>query len=151
PLRTALDWSGTGGFLAAAEMCHNNGNCRKFDAVMCPSYPATGDEKDVTPGRANNLRLAFSRQLGPAALSSDSIKEPMALCLACKACRRECPTGVDLARMKIEFLHHWNARHGVPLSERLTAYLPRYAALASRLAPLFNLRNSVRALAVLGE
>jgi Fe-S oxidoreductase len=151
PLRTALDWSGAGGFLAAAEMCNNNGHCRKFEAVMCPSYQATGDEKDVTRGRANSLRLALSGQLGPDALASDRMKETMDLCVGCKACRRECPTGVDLARMKIEFLHHWNARHGVPRSERLTAYLPRYAAAASRLAPLLNLRNSVRALAVLGE
>ncbi len=151
PIRTALDWSAAGGFLAATEMCNNNGNCRKFEAVMCPSYQATGDEKDVTRGRANSLRLALSGQLGPEALSSDRMKETMDLCVGCKACRRECPTGVDMARMKIEFLHHWNARHGVPRSEKLTAYLPRYAAVATRLAPLINLRNSVRALAVLGE
>jgi len=151
PIRTALDWSGTGGLLAATEMCNNNGNCRKFDAVMCPSYQATGDEKDVTRGRANSLRLALSGQLGPDALVSDHMKETMELCVGCKACRRECPTGVDMARMKIEFLHHWNARHGVPAAEKLTAYLPRYAKVASRLAPLINLRNSVRALAVLGE
>ena len=151
PVRTALDWSDPGGFLAATEMCNNNGNCRKFEAVMCPSYQATGDEKDVTRGRANSLRLALSGQLGPDALVSDEMKETMDLCVGCKACRRECPTGVDMARMKIEFLHHWNARHGVPRAERLTAYLPRYAAVASRLAPLINLRNRVRALAVLGE
>jgi len=151
PVRTSLDWSDAGSFLAATEMCNNNGNCRKFDAVMCPSYQATGDEKDVTRGRANSLRLALSGQLGPDALVSDEMKETMDLCVGCKACRRECPTGVDMARMKIEFLHHWNARHGVPRAERLTAYLPRYAAVASRLAPLINLRNRVRALAVLGE
>ena len=151
PIHTALDWTGAGGLLAATEMCNNNGNCRKFDAVMCPSYQATGDEKDVTRGRANSLRLALSGQLGPDALVSGHMKETMDLCVGCKACRRECPTGVDMARMKIEFLHHWNARHGVPAAERLTAYLPRYARLASRLAPLINLRNSVRALAVLGE
>jgi FAD/FMN-containing dehydrogenase/Fe-S oxidoreductase len=151
PVRTALDWSGAGGFLAATEMCNNNGNCRKFDAVMCPSYQATGDEKDVTRGRANSLRLALSGQLGPDALVSEHMKETMDLCVGCKACRRECPTGVDMARMKIEFLHHWNERHGLPAAERLTAYLPRYAKVASRLAPLINLRNSVRALAVLGE
>ena len=151
PIHTALDWTGAGGLLAATEMCNNNGNCRKFDAVMCPSYQATGDEKDVTRGRANSLRLALSGQLGRDALVSERMKETMDLCVGCKACRRECPTGVDMARMKIEFLHHWNARHGVPAAERLTAYLPRYAKLASRLAPLINLRNSVRALAVLGE
>ena len=151
PIHTALDWTGAGGLLAATEMCNNNGNCRKFDAVMCPSYQATGDEKDVTRGRANSLRLALSGQLGRDALVSERMKETMDLCVGCKACRRECPTGVDMARMKIEFLHHWNARHGVPAAERLTAYLPRYARLASRLAPLINLRNSVRALAVLGE
>src|SRR5207237_4403074 len=150
-IQTALDWSESGGLLAAAEMCNNNGSCRKFDAVMCPSYQATGDERDATRGRANSLRLALSGQLGPDALVSESMKETMDLCVGCKACRRECPTGVDMARMKIEFLHHWNARHGVPAAERLTAYLPRYAKLASRLAPLINLRNSVRALAVLGE
>jgi Fe-S oxidoreductase len=151
PIQTTLDWTGAGGFLAATEMCNNNGNCRKFDAVMCPSYQATGDEKDVTRGRANSLRLALSGQLGPEALVSEHMKQTMDLCVGCKACRRECPTGVDMARMKIEFLHHWNARHGVPAAERLTAYLPRYARVASRLAPLVNLRNSFRALAVLAE
>jgi Fe-S oxidoreductase len=151
PLRTALDWSDAGGFLAATEMCNNNGHCRKFEAVMCPSYQATRDEKDVTRGRANSLRLALSGQLGPDALVSEAMKETLDLCVACKACRRECPTGVDMARMKIEFLHHWNGRHGLTRRQRLTAYLPRYAALASRFAPLMNLRNSVPGLAALGE
>ena len=151
PIQTALDWSGAGGFLAATEMCNNNGNCRKFEAVMCPSYQATLEEKDVTRGRANSLRLALSGQLGPDALVSDEMKHTLDLCVACKACRRECPVGVDVARMKIEFLHHWHARHGVSARSRLTAWLPRYARMASRLAPLINLRNSMAPVAALGE
>ena len=151
PILTALNWSEWGGFLPATEMCNNNGNCRKFEAVMCPSYQATGDEKDVTRGRANSLRLALSGQLGPDAVVADEMKETLDLCVACKACRRECPTGVDMARMKIEFLHQWHQRHPISTRERLTAYLPRYASAASRIAPLLNLRNKVRSLAVLGE
>src|SRR5215813_274358 len=151
PIHTALDWSESGGFLAATEMCNNNGNCRKFEAVMCPSYQATLEEKDVTRGRANSLRLALSGQLGPDGLVSDQMKETLDLCVACKACRRECPVGVDVSRMKIEFLHHWHARHGISARSKLTAYLPRYAPLASRLAPLINLRNSAHPLAVLVE
>lgn len=151
PIQTALDWSESRGFLAAAEMCNNNGHCRKSEAVMCPSYHATLAEKDVTRGRANSLRLALSGQLGPDALVSDEMKETLDLCVACKACRRECPVGVDVARMKIEFLHHWHARHGVSRRTKLTAYLPRYAPIARRLAPLINLRNSLPALAAAGE
>ena len=148
---TALDWSEWGGFLAATEMCNNNGNCRKFEAVMCPSYQATGDEKDVTRGRANSLRLALSGQLGPDALFADGMKETMELCVGCKACRRECPTGVDLARMKIEFLHQWHSRHGISTREKITAYLPRFAPVARRFAPLLNLRNAIPGLAVIAE
>ena len=142
-LKTALSWSEWGGFLNAAEMCNNNGHCRKFDAVMCPSYQVTGDEKDTTRGRANSLRLALTGQLGPDALVSDGMKETMDLCVGCKACRRECPTGVDMTRMKTEFLYQWHQRHGVSLRTKLTAFLPRYAAAASRVAPLLNLRNSL--------
>jgi FAD/FMN-containing dehydrogenase/Fe-S oxidoreductase len=151
PVATALDWSGSGGFLAAAEMCNNNGHCRKFEAVMCPSYQVTLEEKDVTRGRANSLRLALSGQLGPDALISDQMKDTFDLCVGCKACARECPVGVDVSRMKIEFLHHWHRRHGLSMKSRLTAYLPRYAAKASRMAPLLNVRNGSRILAALGE
>ncbi len=148
-IETVLDWSDWGGLLGAAEMCNNNGTCRKLDAgVMCPSYIATRDEKDVTRGRANSLRLALSGQVGPDAFTSDAMKETMDLCVGCKACRRECPTGVDMARMKIEFLHQWHQRKGVSRRTRLTAYLPRYAPLASRLAPLMNLRNSIPGIGV---
>jgi FAD/FMN-containing dehydrogenase/Fe-S oxidoreductase len=152
PLDTALDWSEWGGFAAAAEMCNNNGACRARDAgVMCPSFRATSDEQHLTRGRANSLRLALSGQLGPEALVSQDMRETMALCISCKGCKRECPTGVDMARMKIEFLHHYRRRHGLTPRDRLIAYLPRYAPYAARAAPLLNLRNRMHFLARLGE
>src|ERR1700681_55857 len=144
--KTALDWSAYpgagGGFQGAVEMCNNNGACRKLEGgVMCPSYRATRDEKDVTRGRANTLRLAISGQLGPDALASDEMMDTLKLCVSCKACRHECPTGVDMAKMKIEVLAAQAARHGLSLRDRLVGYLPRYAALFARLAPLANWRN----------
>ncbi|HEX5454062.1 MAG TPA: FAD-linked oxidase C-terminal domain-containing protein [Stellaceae bacterium] len=152
PLDSALDWSAWGSFASAAEMCNNNGACRKSDpGVMCPSYRATGDERHLTRGRANTLRLALSGQLGPDALVSDDMRATMDLCVSCKGCRRECPTGVDMAKMKIEFLHHHKKRHGLTARDRLVAYLPRYAPYAARLAPLLNWRNRSSALAALGE
>jgi FAD/FMN-containing dehydrogenase/Fe-S oxidoreductase len=139
PLASALDWSEWGGFDRAIEMCNNNGHCRKFDAgTMCPSYRATRDEVHTTRGRANTLRLALSGQLGPDAFTSQEMYDALELCVSCKGCRRECPTGVDMAKMKVEFLHHYRARHGLPLRDRVVAYLPRYAALAARAAPLSN-------------
>ena len=145
-LNTRLDWSAYpgagGGFQGAVEMCNNNGACRKLEGgVMCPSYRATRNEKDVTRGRANTLRLAISGQLGPDALSSDEMMDTLKLCVSCKACRHECPTGVDMAKMKIEVLAARVEKHGLPLRDRLVGYLPHYAALASRFAPLANLRN----------
>src|SRR5262245_114044 len=84
-------------------MCNNSGACRALTGgVMCPSYRVTRDERDLTRGRANTLRLAITGQLGADALTSDEMAETMKLCVSCKACRRECPTGVDMARMKIE-------------------------------------------------
>jgi FAD/FMN-containing dehydrogenase/Fe-S oxidoreductase len=164
-LDTALDWSewnapdaaappdaSSRGFIAAVEMCNNNGHCRKFDAgTMCPSYRATGDERDLTRGRANTLRLALSGQLGADAFTSEALREAMDLCVSCKGCKRECPTGVDMAKMKIEFLHHYHKRHGRPFKERLIAHLPHYAPWAARLHGLANLRDAVPGLARLSE
>jgi Fe-S oxidoreductase len=141
-----------GGFGKAVEMCNNNGHCRKFDAgTMCPSYRATRDEAHVTRGRANTLRLAVSGQLGPDGLASPAVRDAMDLCVQCKGCRRECPTGVDMSRMKTEFLHHWQAKHGLSARARLIAYLPRWASTAARLAPIANLRDTVPGLAALTE
>jgi FAD/FMN-containing dehydrogenase/Fe-S oxidoreductase len=155
-LKTALDWSAYtgagGGFQGAVEMCNNNGACRKLEGgVMCPSYRATRNEKDVTRGRANTLRLAISGQLGPDALASDEMMETLKLCVSCKACRHECPVGVDMARMKIEVLAARVASRGLSLRDRLVGYLPRYAPLAARLAWLANLRNGSSLLRVLFE
>lgn len=184
PLQPALDWSawnvqnnpvtektsapGTGGDPAmglgkAVEMCNNNGHCRKFDTqVMCPSYRVTLDEKHLTRGRANTLRLALSNQLDiksgstidSSPLASDAIKEVMELCVSCKACRRECPTGVDMAKMKIEFLSAYKKRVGHSLRDLAVAYLPKYAATISNtplLPALLNLRNHIAPIAKLQE
>jgi FAD/FMN-containing dehydrogenase/Fe-S oxidoreductase len=140
PLETALDWSDFGGFAGAVEMCNNNGHCRKFDAgTMCPSYRVTRDEIHLTRGRANTLRLALSGQLDGDGFGSDAVREAFELCVSCKGCRRECPTGVDMARMKIEFLSHDRARRGFSLRDRAVGQLPAYAPWASRFAPLVNL------------
>jgi len=152
PLQTTLDWSEWGGFGNAVEMCNNNGACRKAKGgVMCPSYRVTGLEQHLTRGRANSLRLALSGQLGRDALVSDAMRETMDLCVGCKGCRRECPTGVDMAKMKIEFLHQYHQRHGYSLRQRLLAYLPRYAPLAARFGALLNLRRRGGVLARFGE
>jgi len=180
PLQPALDWSawnvqndpiteqtsapGTGGDPAmglakAVDMCNNNGHCRKFDAeVMCPSYRVTRDEKHLTRGRANTLRLALSSQLdikeGTSPLASDAIKEVMELCVSCKACRRECPTGVDMAKMKIEFLSAYKKRTGHTLRDLAVAYLPKYAGMISNtplLPAILNLRNHIAPIAKLQE
>ncbi|MBM3567980.1 MAG: FAD-binding protein [Alphaproteobacteria bacterium] len=138
-LETGFDWSEWGGFGAAVEMCNNNGHCRKFDAgTMCPSYRVTGEEIHLTRGRANTLRLALSGQLGPDALTSDAMAETMALCVGCKGCKRECPTGVDMARMKMEIAHQRAKKQGVGLRERLIAHLPAYAPAAAAAAGLVN-------------
>ncbi|HEX7081348.1 MAG TPA: FAD-linked oxidase C-terminal domain-containing protein [Gammaproteobacteria bacterium] len=151
-IATGLDWSAhdvagaasSRGFAAAVEMCNNNGYCRKFDAgTMCPSFRITGDERDSTRGRANTLRLALSGQLGPDALTSEEMYRTLELCVSCKGCKRECPTGVDMARMKIEFLHQYHRKRRRSAKELLIAHLPRWAPRAARLAPLLNLRDRV--------
>ena len=149
---TGLDWSEWGGFSGAVEMCNNNGACRKFDAgVMCPSYRVTLDEQHLVRGRANTLRLAISGQLGDDAFVSEGMKETMQLCVSCKGCKRECPTGVDMSRMKTEFLHHYNKCNGLTLRDRLVAYLPRYASWARRFSGILNLRDRLPGLAMLSE
>ncbi|QCK86536.1 FAD-binding protein [Phreatobacter aquaticus] len=155
-IKPALDWSdypgASQGFLGAIEMCNNNGTCRKLDGgAMCPSYRVTRDEQHVTRGRANTLRLAMTGQLGPQALLAPEMEETLSLCVSCKACKRECPTGVDMARMKIEVKAQRFDAYGAKLHERLVAHLPRYAGLGAKLPWLLNLRDKVPGLAWASE
>ncbi|WP_421997703.1 FAD-binding and (Fe-S)-binding domain-containing protein [Reyranella sp.] len=144
PLTEALTAPGsggdpTGGFAKAAEMCNNNGHCRKFDAgTMCPSFRVTRDEKHLTRGRANTLRLALSGQL-EGALASDTVAAALDLCVSCKGCKRDCPTGVDMARMKIEARSARRMAKGLRWRDRLIGSLPAVAPWARRLPWLFNL------------
>ncbi len=173
PLKPVFDWSAwdvqndpvteattapgsggdtTGGLAKAVEMCNNNGHCRKFDAgTMCPSYRVTRDEQHLTRGRANTLRLALSGQLGEDGFTGDAVKDAMDLCVGCKGCRRDCPTGVDMAKMKLEFTAQHRAKHGHTLKDRLIARLPDYAHWAGRLPWLANLRDTLPGAAALSE
>lgn len=152
PIETGFDWSPWGGFLGAAEMCNNNGTCRSLTAgVMCPTFRATRDETHVTRGRANTLRLALSGQLGPEDVATEAVEEAMALCVGCKGCRRECPTGVDMARMKIETAYQRRKREKLSTYERLMAFLPREAGRLSKLGWALNLRDKAPGLAALSE
>jgi len=155
-IKPKLDWSEwpgeNGGLQGAIEMCNNNGACRKIKGgVMCPSYRVTRDEKDATRGRANTLRLALSNQLGSDALASDDMHDTMKLCVSCKACKRECPTGVDMAKMKLEVQAARAEVKGYSLHDKLIGHLPKYAPQASRFRSLANLRNSQPWLAKLTE
>ena len=142
-VETVFDFSDYGGISRAAEQCSGVGACRQsLRATMCPSYRATRDETDVTRGRANALRLAISGQLGPDGLADKDLYPVMDLCLECKACKTECPTSVDMARLKSEFLHHYYARHGAPLGARVASRMDLLARLGSRLAPVSNWLSS---------
>jgi Fe-S oxidoreductase len=118
---------------------------------MCPSYRVTRQERDVTRGRANSLRLAITGQLGPDALTSEEMAETLKLCVSCKGCRRECPTGVDMARMKIEVAAARAEKYGLSLHDKLVGWLPRYAPYAARVSWLLNLRDALPGAAKLSE
>ena len=150
--KTKFNWDLWGGFGGAVEMCNNNGACRKLHGgSMCPSYRATRDEQHSTRGRANTLRLALSGQLGENALAKPEIEESLRYCVGCKACRRECPTGVDMARMKIEVLAHKYKDEQPPFSDKVIAYFPHYAPLLSRISAVTNLREEIPGLAKISE
>jgi FAD/FMN-containing dehydrogenase/Fe-S oxidoreductase len=137
-LQTHLDFSREGGFIRAVEQCNGAGVCRKSDGVMCPSFQATREEEHSTRGRANALRAALSGALPPAQLTSKRMHAVLDLCVECKACKAECPSAVDMAKIKYEFLAQYQAVHGVPLRSRFFANIHGLSRLAHRFAPLLN-------------
>jgi Fe-S oxidoreductase len=136
---TWFDYSEFGGMGAAVEMCSGIGACRKkLAGTMCPSYMATRDEAHATRGRANALRMAMTGKLGEAGLGDKGVYDVLDLCLECRACKAECPIGVDMARFKSEFLADYWKRHGTPLRARALGNIHRLSVWGSRFAPLSN-------------
>jgi FAD/FMN-containing dehydrogenase/Fe-S oxidoreductase len=149
---TILDFTAHGGMAGMAGMCSGVGQCRqRLVGTMCPSYMATDDEQHTTRARANTLRIALSSSSLLTGLSDPAIDEVMDLCLSCKACQAECPTGVDMARLKAEWLSRSHRQRGVPLRTRFIAAAPDLAALGSRCAPLANLIAQSRPMRALLE
>ena len=152
PPATALDFSRQGGFEAAVELCNGSGLCRKrTGGTMCPSYMATGDEHDTTRARANALRSIIDGTLPASALTGDRLREVFDLCVACKACKTECPSGVDVASMKTEVLAQRGARNGFSLRQRAAAHARAGLAVAARAPGLVNAIGSTRAARRLAE
>ena len=128
-----------GSLAGAVEMCSGLGACRKtLEGTMCPSYMATRDEQHTTRGRANVLRLTMAGRLGEAGLGDEAVYDTLDLCLECRACKAECPVGVDVARFKSEFLADYWQRHGTPLHAKALGSARTAAEWGSRLAPLSN-------------
>ncbi len=137
--KTLLDFSSQGGFAAAVEMCNGVGVCRKkLEGTMCPSYMATRDEEHSTRGRANALRAVLSGRVPPSDFAGKRLYEVMDLCLECKGCKAECPSNVDMAKLKYEFLSHYYSANGLPVRNRLFGHIATVSAWGSRLAPLSN-------------
>ena len=136
---TTFDFSREGGFARAVELCNGAGVCRKLQTgTMCPSFMATRDEEHSTRGRANALRMVLSGALPPEELTGERLFDTYDLCLQCKGCKAECPSNVDVAKLKMEFLDGYYRRHGAPLGVRLMAHAARLNRLGSALAPLSN-------------
>jgi Fe-S oxidoreductase/FAD/FMN-containing dehydrogenase len=143
---TLLDFSAHGGLAAAVEMCNGVGNCRKkLEGTMCPSYMATRDEEHSTRGRANALRAVLSGQVPACDFTGKRLYQVMDLCLECKACKAECPSNVDMAKMKYEFLSHYYTANGLPLRNRLFGRIEAVNRIGARMAPLVNWASTLAA------
>ena len=137
--RTTLDFTGQGGFARAVEMCSGMGECRKkLDGTMCPSYMATLDEEHSTRGRANALRNAIAGRAPQEEFTNKRLYQVMDLCLECKACKAECPSNVDMAKLKYEFLDHYYRANGFPLRNRIFGHIEALNRVGSNLAPISN-------------
>ncbi|MFW6195201.1 MAG: FAD-binding and (Fe-S)-binding domain-containing protein, partial [Chloroflexota bacterium] len=142
PVNTRMDFAKEGGFAGAIEMCNGVGACRKLNSgAMCPSYMATREEEHTTRGRANALRAAMSGSIPMEQLTSKRMFDVLDLCLECKSCKAECPSNVDMAKIKYEFLYQYYQQHSVPLRSRMVANIHRLNALAAPMAPLANAVN----------
>jgi len=138
-INTFFDFSNDGGFARSVELCNGVGACRKtLVGTMCPSYIATLDEEHSTRGRANILRAALSGKLDDEGFTSHRVHEALDLCLECKGCKGECPSNIDMARMKYEFLAHFYDKHGLPLRNRVFGHIAALSKLGSAFAPLSN-------------
>lgn len=138
---TIFDWSATNGILGAAEMCNGSGDCRKIHlagGTMCPSYMATRNEKDSTRARANTLRNVITNARDQHPLANDELREVLDLCLSCKGCKKECPSTVDMAKMKAEFQQQDYDANGAPLRSKLIANFTTSQRLASQLPWAWN-------------
>src|SRR5207253_1358637 len=142
-LATYLDFRPDGGLAGAAEQCNGQGACRKMEGGMCPSYMVTFDEEHSTRGRANLLRLILDGAMPAEELTGRALFDALDLCVECKACKAECPSGVDMARMKYEVLTRYNEAHSTPLRSRLFARIRLLSRLGSPFAPFVNQLNRV--------
>lgn len=139
---TFLDFSREGGIELSADLCNGNGMCRKKEGLMCPSFQATNDEYDTTRARAQALREIITGRASKDALTSPDIMEVLDLCLECKGCKKECPSTVDMAKMKAELLYQYQQRHGYSMRSRLFAHLGTLFSWAAPLAALINSINN---------
>jgi FAD/FMN-containing dehydrogenase/Fe-S oxidoreductase len=138
---TLFDFSATRGYFPTIEKCNGSGDCRKSQVIggtMCPTYMATRDEDKTTRGRANILRELLGYPSGKNPFEQEEIYHTLELCISCKACKSECPSNVDMAKLKAEFLQHYYDIHGIPFRSRLIAYLPRLEQLAVLIRPVSN-------------
>lgn len=136
--RTFLDFSPEGGFPLAVDLCNGNGLCRKKDGVMCPSFQVTGDERDSTRARAQSLRAIVTGRLPAKAFADEGIKEILDLCIECKGCKTECPSQVDMAKMKAESLYHYQEKHGYSFRNKLFAHIDVLNRFGAVFPSLFN-------------
>ena len=149
PEKTLLSFESDQGLDRAVEMCNGAGVCRQLDGgVMCPSFKATRDETHSTRGRSNLLRAAISGKLGQDGFSSSELYQALDLCLSCQACTSECPSSVDMSKLKAEFTHQYHLKHGVPFRSWFFAHIAEISRLAQPLAGLVNpiLRSPARRL-----
>jgi len=141
---TKMDFSEEGGFARAVELCNGVGACRKVGGTMCPSYMVTREEEHSTRGRANLLRSILSGALPHSEFTGKRLRGALDLCLECKGCKAECPSNVDMAKLKSEFLAHYNEVNGVPIRSRLFGNIARFNERFITISPLINLLSSNR-------